>query len=384
MAPIIGKVTHQQIQELLLIRRCNQDLQSIQISDKIERESILDILKMLSDIIIDREISLLERFPHLSKTQKLVFRLLLPKLNETLAHQIAIDCGLTPLVKHYTGHSNPVLCVTTADDEVFAGSTDGTMRRWDYSTGECIHHWKPHNFAVFCCCVENGYLFTGSWDKTVRMWKANTAKLIHTFEGHEGGVACVSASYADKILCSGSHDCTIRVWDIINGKFLRKLLGHSSIVTCIQMYNGMLFSGSADRTIRMWDIHTGETVYTFSGHANSIKSIAIRGNLLVSGSADRTARVWNINTGDFMFKLSGQHTSWVNWVAISFYGDTIFTGEKSGKIMLWSANTGKYIKTLKTVIKYGIHSATLSDDNQFAISCGASGHALNVFAIESV
>eukprot|EP00658_Telonema_sp_P-2_P026931 TRINITY_DN20912_c0_g1_i4.p1 TRINITY_DN20912_c0_g1~~TRINITY_DN20912_c0_g1_i4.p1 ORF type:complete len:460 (-),score=84.57 TRINITY_DN20912_c0_g1_i4:67-1446(-) len=138
-----------------------------------------------------------------------------------------------------------------------AGEDTGTIRIWDWSSGECDTLLSGHQAAVWAVCpVEEAnqdqvVLVSGSCDNTVKLW--DTTQCAGTLHGHTGYVTAICVH--QHTICSASFDKTVRVWDL-QQRCLLVLRDHSDSVMCLCCWEEdgglMLMSGSCDNTVRQY------------------------------------------------------------------------------------------------------------------------------------
>ena len=68
---------------------------------------------------------------------------------------------------HDTGHSDAVRALAVANDRLFSGSYDGTVKVWDVKSMECLQTLAGHTGPVRTLVYSGGHMFSGSYDKTV-------------------------------------------------------------------------------------------------------------------------------------------------------------------------------------------------------------------------
>ena len=59
---------------------------------------------------------------------------------------------------------------------VISGSSDGTIKAWDTTTGECLATGEGHTRDAWAVSVTHGhrpFIISGSFDRTVRVWDLN-------------------------------------------------------------------------------------------------------------------------------------------------------------------------------------------------------------------
>lgn len=105
------------------------------------------------------------------------------------------------------------------------GSLDGTVRLWDWKTGECKRVFNAHSQGIITLNFGGRYVATGSMDKTIRVWDSES-KQTFLLRGHTDWVNCVKLDVASRTLFSASDDLTIRLWDLDTKECLKVFEGH--------------------------------------------------------------------------------------------------------------------------------------------------------------
>ena len=158
-------------------------------------------------------------------------------------------------------------------------------------------------------------------------------------------------------IATASDDARARLWNAATGEHLRTLERHRSRVKSVHFSpdSKILASGSEDKTVRLWDVETGRQMRVLEGHKEQILSVRFSpdGQKIVSGGWDKMVFVWDATTGEQLTTLAP--TAIVRNVRFSPDGREIVTD--SGKVGLWNASTGKYLKTLTDYLGYGISFA---------------------------
>jgi len=66
------------------------------------------------------------------------------------------------------GHTDAVRALAVANERLFSGSYDGTVKVWDVDTLACLRTLAGHTGPVRTLVYSGGHMFSGSYDKTVR------------------------------------------------------------------------------------------------------------------------------------------------------------------------------------------------------------------------
>ncbi|KAJ2829200.1 rRNA-processing protein utp21 [Coemansia erecta] len=120
----------------------------------------------------------------------------------------------------FVGHSKAVTGVQTdaCNLRIFSTSLDGTMRIWDFASGEevsCISlPSTPSRLVVY---REGGLLACACDDACVRVIDAESSRIVRTFSGHRNRITDLDFSNDGRWIVSASLDSTIRTWDLPTG-----------------------------------------------------------------------------------------------------------------------------------------------------------------------
>ncbi len=263
-------------------------------------------------------------------------------------------------IKPLQGHSKSVGCFVVLENGNFiSGSDDGTLKKWDTKTGECLKTIKAHSGAVRCIAVlQNGNFISGSDDGTLKEWDKNTGECAKVLQEVGEGILCAVVHPNGKLI-TGPHnekhegDCfynALKVWDTKTGtgKCLMVLQGHTDSVLCVDvLQNGNIISGSHDETLKEWDITTtGKCLKTFNGHSGSVLCVtALQNNNFISGSYDGTLKEWDNKTDECVITLTG-HTDSVTCIAVLQNGN-FTSGCDDGTLKEWDKNTGECLNTIQ-------------------------------------
>ena len=193
----------------------------------------------------------------------------------------------------HAGHSDAVRALAVANERLFSGSYDGTVKVWDVAALECLQTLAGHTGPVRTLVYSGGHMFSGSYDKTVRCAPC----LLHSCRAccMEGAVcsARVRASHARQGMTGGRVLCVhaqVRVWDVESLKCLSTLTGHSGAVRALAASSRRVFSGSDDTTIKVWDSQSLECLRTLEGHEDNVRVLAVGERYVFSGSWDKSIR----------------------------------------------------------------------------------------------
>jgi WD40 repeat protein len=254
--------------------------------------------------------------------------------------------------RELAGHKGFVNCLALSPDGniLASGSTDMTIRTWDFATGQALDTLKGHQGYVNAIAItpDGKTLVSGGADATIKLWDLATGKELKTLQGHQSFVNSVSISPDGRFLASGSADKTVKIWDLATGGTVRTLMGHEGYVNDVifSQDGKSVFSSSADKTIQQWDFETGSKIRTFTGHTGFVNAIVVKGNTLISSGADKTIKIWDVLGIAPTRTLTG-HTSFVNAIVLKPDGKVLVSSGGDQTFKVWDLETGQIIQSFR-------------------------------------
>lgn len=200
--------------------------------------------------------------------------------------------------------------------------TDGTVRLWNYVTGEPADVFHGSRVAVQSLAfrADGKQLVGGATDGAVSVWNLPEVKPVDAASGEAANgeaapakddsivgsvdqpASVIALSVDGKRLATtgvSSERPAIIVFDLEARKVSHTLLGHDGPIRSLAFSaDGLrLVSGSADKSARIWDLGDSKfpELTRFNGHAGEVTAVAFNSNAqqVISGAADKTLKLWN-------------------------------------------------------------------------------------------
>ena len=237
------------------------------------------------------------------------------------------------LLRHENGVNGALLL---PDGHALSWSDDGTLRVWDFATGEGRALIGHEDGVTGALLLPDGQVLSWSRDRTLRVWDLATGK-DRTLTGHQGEVRG-ALPLPDGHALSWSYDRTLRIWDLATGEN-RTLAGHEGgVIGALLLPDGRALSWGGDSALFLWDLSTGEG-RTLTGHESGVEgALLLPDGHALSWSWDSTLRVWDLSTGEGR-ALTG-HDWRVNGAMLLADGHAL-SWSLDGTLRVWALATGE-------------------------------------------
>ncbi|CAA2984561.1 zinc finger CCCH domain-containing 48-like isoform X2 [Olea europaea subsp. europaea] len=221
----------------------------------------------------------------------------LPKAIKAWNFQVQAELSLR-------GPVGQVYSMVMDNDMLFAATEEGTILVWKCGTEtnipELTAQMKGHTGAV-CSLVlgANNRLYSGSSDNTIRVWDLQTLQCTQTLNGHARDVTSVICW--DSYLLSASLDNTLKVWAATDSGNLEVIYEHKEEHGVVALFgmtdaeaHSILFCSYNDNTVRIYDLPSfNERGRIFSKQQVQVIQIGI-GGLFFTGDAAGQLSVWKL------------------------------------------------------------------------------------------
>lgn len=272
-----------------------------------------------------------------------------------------------------TGHRAPVTRVIFHPmySVMVSSSEDGTIKVWDYETGDYEKTLKGHTDSIQDIAFDHSgkFLVSCSADMSIKLWDFSSYECVKTMHGHDHNVSSVTFMPSGDYLLSSSRDKTIKMWEVATGYCVKTFTGHREWVRMVRVCNdgSLIASCSNDQTVRVWLTASKECKAELREHDHVVECIAwcegnacaavndavatdnrkpnYQGPFLISGSRDKTIKVWDVGIGLCLFTLVG-HDNWVRGLLVHPGGKYILSASDDKTVRVWDIKNKRCQKTL--------------------------------------
>jgi len=230
--------------------------------------------------------------------------------------------GMIKCLRFLRGHADFVVCMVFSHlgDLIVSGSSDRTIKIWNFDDGTCLKTMEGHDSCVLCLEIMHSgeHLISGSRDFTIKIWCLIRGECIKTLgqQTNFNWISLVLIVSNDEILsCSGDQ---LNLWNVKNEKCIQTMdvfgvnTGISNIVLICQ---NEFICTARKNVIQIWSMKmNGHLVNEMKGHTNFVSHLLeLPHGELLSGSWDRTIKIWDTKRGCCLKTLKG-HTGWTSFL----------------------------------------------------------------------
>jgi WD40 repeat protein len=185
------------------------------------------------------------------------------------------------------------------NDLLAAASADGTVRTWNWRTGEEADPLPTNtSLALWCLAAspDGRWLAAGTAASQVALWDVRSRERRVLAAGSGGRIEGLAFSPGSNMLAVAGPGNASSVWPLESDAPMKRLTGHAQAVTAVVFsHDGRsLASGSKDGTVIVWDVATWEPKLTLSTGSVSVQSVAFTHDdtALLAGRMDGRVHVW--------------------------------------------------------------------------------------------
>ncbi len=259
-----------------------------------------------------------------------------------------------------TGHSAPITDIdfNANGRYVVSSSWDRMLKIWDVTTKKELRTLPDFTEGLTSAKVafssDSRFVASGSADGTLKIWESMTGRVIHTLSEGQGEIGALDFHPKNNRIAVGWGDGSIKIWDAASGELLQNMLAHTDLVTSLTYsYDGRtILSAANDGKLMLWDDTKMNIKEILANNAGQIASAAFSPDdkYVICGGNDGLVKVFK-STGKYINAFEG-HLDNIVKVDFSADGQTIISGDKGGKIIIWDAVKGDSISEVEKSIEF--------------------------------
>lgn len=197
------------------------------------------------------------------------------------------DVRTSRVMRSLPAHSDPVSGVDFVRDGTLVAScsSDGLIRIWDATTGQCLKTLVHEDNAPVTSVrfSPNGkFVLATTLDSCMRLWNYVEGRCIKTYQGHKNERYSINA-------CFGTYGVAVPKKDSV-GK------GEGSREEEDARRWAFAMCGDEDGRLVLWDVSSKEVLQVVKGHEGVVLGVDVSpdSEKLVSCGLDGTLKVWRL------------------------------------------------------------------------------------------
>ncbi|GAB2244966.1 hypothetical protein Droror1_Dr00000459 [Drosera rotundifolia] len=155
------------------------------------------------------------------------------------------------------GHSNAVVSLVVGAGQLYSGSMDKTIRRWNLETLQCTHVMNGHDHVVMSLICWDQFLLSGSLDKDLKAWVATEIgglDVTYTHVEQEGIVSLFGMHDAEAkpILFCSLNDDSVGLYELPSFTERGRIFARKEVRTIQLGPGGLFFTGDGSGYVSVW------------------------------------------------------------------------------------------------------------------------------------
>eukprot|EP00768_Dysnectes_brevis_P002553 gnl/Dysnectes_brevis/1905_a2187_1663.p1 GENE.gnl/Dysnectes_brevis/1905_a2187_1663~~gnl/Dysnectes_brevis/1905_a2187_1663.p1 ORF type:complete len:379 (+),score=74.38 gnl/Dysnectes_brevis/1905_a2187_1663:70-1206(+) len=191
-----------------------------------------------------------------------------------------------------------VLCTRTFGDVTYTGTSGGTVRVYNWKTGNLVKKFCGHEGPVTSMAFDlpKREMYTGSWDNHIFKWNMDTTEKIADLYDHLDFIKYITLTRDARYLYSSCAAGFIKRWDTATGEVIASIEAHKRSADHLSLSpdEELLASVSSDCATIIWDAATLKQVYRLEDQVTSVWRVYFHEGYLWTTCADNTVRVWEL------------------------------------------------------------------------------------------
>lgn len=224
------------------------------------------------------------------------------------------------------------------------GGKAGNVVAWDVKTGERVIEVGKEFDIVLGADISPDHrtVVLGGPGKNIKLWDTVKGEQTQMIKKHPDWMLTADFSPDGVLFATGGRNADLYIWEGGTGYEFYTLKGHTEAVVDLawRADSNVLASCAEDGQIILWEMTNGNQVKKWAAHGEGALSVDFAPNgEIVSGGRDKKVKVWKAD--GTLKKEFVASDDIVMSVAFSQDSKRVFSGDYTGNISVWDAETGE-------------------------------------------
>jgi len=250
------------------------------------------------------------------------------------------DAETLELISDLGRHNDQALAVEFTPDGrfLFSGSLDGTVKKWDVQSGECVFTERFGGPVMAVSVAPTGDMSTIVTGDAIHLRRLDGGPVLQPLRGHEYLFHEVFwLPESGRLLTRGRE--TIKEWDVHHRGGVRTIDQLDTVFESLVVADNGRWLICADERgfVYVRDQKTLELHASWRAHQHRVRTTALNpdGTVLAVGSDDKTVSLWSTKDWSLLDRLDTKQ-NWVRRLHWSPDGQTLIVGLDDSDVQLWN------------------------------------------------
>lgn len=253
---------------------------------------------------------------------------------------MAINIEVKKLAE-FTGHQNPIYCLTAAPEQgrFFSAGGDKMIVEWNMDDPSIGIPIAKLPFTIYSMCICKNYLLAGTSEGAIHIVDLESKKEIKYFQMKHDGVFDIQYSEKHELIVASTSKGNLAFINAYDFTILETVQISKEKIRSITFNTNRpyLYAACSDTKVYVIDLITRTIVYEFEAHTWSCNVVRYDAKYdhLITASKDAHIRVWDIKQEFEMIKNIPAHNYAIYQIAYNPKQKIFATASRDKTIKIW-------------------------------------------------